>query len=257
MSTSNAFKIALASHQQQYGLWCSLASNVTAEVVAGAGFDWLLIDVEHSPNDLRSVLSQLQAVAAYPVEPIVRPPCADVVLIKQYLDIGVRSLLLPNIESAEQARAMVAATRYAMQGMRGVSVSSRANNYGRVTGYHQQAHDNICLVLQIESPQAVSQAQAIAEVDGVDALFVGPSDLSASMGLLLQPRRSEVQAAIAAVRDSAEKAGKPVGILAPDAEDARRYLEMGYTMVGLGSDLGLLARSADTLAQRFKAPPTD
>lgn len=251
MSTGNSFKQALAGQRRQFGLWCSLASNVTAEVVAGAGFDWLLIDVEHSPNDLRSVLTQLQAVAPYPVEAIVRPPCADVVLIKQYLDIGARSLLLPNIDSADHARAMVAATRYARDGMRGVSVASRANNYGRVSGYHAQAHDSICLILQIESPQAVEQAQAIASVAGVDALFVGPSDLSAGMGHLLQPRNPEVQSAISAVQQAARKAGKPVGILAPDADDARRYLDMGYTMLGVGSDLGLLARSADALAQRF------
>ena len=252
MIRGNKLKQALAENRQQIGLWCSLANNVTAEVVAGSGFDWLLIDVEHSPNDLRSVLVQLQVMASYDVEPIVRLPCADPILIKQYMDIGVRSLLLPNIDSAEEAKAIVAATRYPQGGIRGVSVSQRANRYGRVANYHQNAERDICVVLQIESQAAVDAAQAIAAVDGVDAIFVGPSDLSSSMGYLLQPRVDAVQEAIVSVHAAARRAGKAVGILAPVKADAQRYLELGYTMVGVGSDLGLLTSASDQLAKDFK-----
>lgn len=252
MQTNNPFKRALAENRRQIGLWCSLASNVTAEVVAGAGFDWLLLDIEHSPNDLRSVLAQLQAVAPYPLEPIVRLPVADPVMIKQFLDIGARSLLLPNINSVEEARAMVAATRYPPHGMRGVSVSQRGNRYGRVPNYHQNAHLDICLVLQIESPDAVQAAEDIAAIDGVDALFVGPSDLSTNMGYLVQPNVEEVQQAILSVEAAARRQNKATGILAPVNADAQRYLEAGFTMVGVGSDQGLLASAADALAARFK-----
>lgn len=252
MIPSNKLKQALAENRRQIGLWCSLASNITAEIVAGSGFDWLLIDVEHSPNDLRSVLAQLQAVAPYPVEPIVRLPHAEPILIKQYMDIGVRSLLLPNVGSAEEARNIVAATRYPMGGIRGVSLAQRANRYGRVQNYHAEAEQNICVVVQIESPAAVQAAEDIAAVDGVDALFVGPSDLSTNMGHLIQPQVDAVQQAIVSVHTAARKAGKAVGILAPAEADAQRYLQLGYTMVGVGSDQGLLIKASDQLASRFK-----
>lgn len=251
MLPPNRLKAALAANRRQIGLWCSLASNVTAEIVAGAGFDWLLIDVEHSPNDLRSVMSQLQAMAPYPVEPVVRLPVAETRLIKQYLDIGARSLLLPNVESVDEARAIVAATRYPGRGVRGVSVSQRANRYGRVKDYHQQADRELCVVVQIESPAGVAVAADIAALDGIDALFVGPSDLSTNMGHLLQPGLAEVQEAIVAAHAAARRAGKASGILAPIEADARRYLEIGFTMVGVGSDQGLLASASDALAQRF------
>lgn len=252
MIASNKLKQGLAAHRRQIGLWCSLANNVTAEIVAGSGFDWLLIDVEHSPNDLRSVMMQLQAMAPYPVEPIVRLPNADPSLIKQYMDIGARSLLLPCVDSVEEARAIVAATRYPLAGVRGVSLSQRANRYGRVANYHQNAERDTCVVVQIESLAAVEAAEAIASVDGVDALFVGPSDLSTSMGHLIRPAVDEVQQAIVSVAAAARRAGKPVGILAPVEDDALRYLELGYTMVGVGSDLGLLTSASDRIAKRFK-----
>lgn len=252
MIPSNKLKQALAENRRQIGLWCSLANNVTAEIVAGSGFDWLLIDVEHSPNDLRSVLAQLQAVAPYPLEPVVRLPNADPILIKQYMDIGARSLLLPNVDSAEEARQIVAATRYPQGGIRGVSLAQRSNRYGRIPNYHQQAERDICVVVQIESPAAVQAAEDIAAVEGIDALFVGPSDLSSNMGHLIQPQVEEVQQAIASVHAAARKAGKPVGILAPVEADAQRYLELGYTMVAVGTDQGLLIKASDQLAQRFK-----
>jgi 4-hydroxy-2-oxoheptanedioate aldolase len=231
-----------------------LANNVTAEIVAGSGFDWLLIDVEHSPNDLRSVMMQLQAMAPYPVEPIVRLPNNDASLIKQFMDIGARSLLLPCVDSVEEAKNIVAATRYPSAGIRGVSLSQRANRYGRVPNYHQNAERDICVVVQIESLDAVNAAEAIASVEGVDALFVGPSDLSTSMGYLIKPGVDVVQDAIVSVAAAARRAGKPVGILAPVEADAQRYLELGYTMVGVGSDQGLLTSASDQIAKRFKLP---
>lgn len=248
----NTLKQALAQNRRQIGLWSSLASNLTAEIIAGSGFDWILFDVEHSPNDLRTILMQLQAAAPWQVEPIVRPPHADPILIKQYLDIGVRSLLLPNINSAAEAQAMVAATRYPPLGMRGISVASRANHFGRIANYHQRADDQICLILQIESPAAVDAAEAIAATPGVDAIFVGPSDLSATMGHMLQPGMPVVQDAIVTALEAARRAGKAAGILAPVEADARRYLELGYTMVGVGSDQGLLVKASDALARKFK-----
>ena len=254
MIPSNKLKEALAAHRRQIGLWCALANNVTAEIVAGSGFDWLLIDVEHSPNDLRSVMMQLQAMAPYPVEPIVRLPNNDASLIKQFMDIGARSLLLPCVDSVEEAKNIVAATRYPSAGIRGVSLSQRANRYGRVPNYHQNAERDICVVVQIESLDAVNAAEAIASVEGVDALFVGPSDLSTSMGYLIKPGVDVVQDAIVSVAAAARRAGKPVGILAPVEADAQRYLELGYTMVGVGSDQGLLTSASDQIAKRFKLP---
>lgn len=253
MIQKNKFKQALASNSRQIGLWCALANNVTAEIAAGSGFDWLVIDVEHSPNDLRSVLVQLQAMAPYPVEPVVRLPFADPVLIKQYLDIGARSLLLPNVGSAEQAKSIVAATRYPPHGMRGVSIIQRANRYGRVADYHRDAANDICLVLQIESPEGVQAAADIAAVDGVDALFVGPSDLSASMGHFLRPDMPEIQDAMASILAAARSQNKATGILVASSTDADRYLEQGFTMVGVGSDQGLLVKACDQLALRFKS----
>lgn len=256
MIRPNHFKRALAECRMQYGLWCSLASNITAEIVAGAGYDWLLIDVEHSPNDLCLVLSQLQAMAPYNAEPIVRLPHGDMHLIKQYLDIGARSLLLPNVESAEAAAAIVAATRYPPQGVRGVSVAQRANRYGRVPGYLQSADQDICLVLQIESPKGVAAAADMVRIPGVDALFIGPSDLAANLGHLGNAGHPEVQAAIQSVQAVARAAKKPLGILAPAEADARRYIEGGCTMVGIGSDQGLLIQASDALLNRFRPPVT-
>lgn len=252
MLQPNHFKTALAAHTLQLGLWCSLASNITTEILAGSGYDWLTIDTEHSPFDMFSVLSQLQAIAAYPVEALVRLPSADPALIKQFLDLGARSLVFPNIESAEQAAAIVVATRYPPHGMRGVAAVQRANRYGRVPGYAENAVKDICLIMQIESPAGVAAAEQIASVDGVDALFVGPNDLAATMGFLGRSSEASVQAAIIAVADATRRAGKGAGILGTVEADARRYIEAGYSMVGIGTDQGLLVRAADDLVKKFK-----
>ncbi|MDL2403740.1 HpcH/HpaI aldolase family protein [Rhizobium mayense] len=247
----NPLKQALERGELQVGLWCSLGSSISTEVVAGSGFDWLLIDAEHSPNDLLSVLAQHQAAGAFDCEVVVRIPGNDPVTIKRYLDIGIRSLMFPNVQSVEEARAIVSATRYAPEGIRGFSVSQRANQYGRVKGYHARATEEIFLALQIETGVAVKAAKDIAAIDGVDAIFVGPGDLSADLGAMGNPLAGHVQEAINSVVSIKE--GVSTGILAPRSDDARRYIEWGARMVAVGSDLGLLVNAADSLAAQFKS----
>lgn len=247
----NGLKPALGEGRPAIGIWCSLASAITTEVVAGSGADWLLIDGEHSPNDLRSILAQLQAAAAFPVEAAVRLPSDDANLIKQAMDIGARSLMIPNVRTAAQAKAIVAAMAYAPQGIRGFSVAQRANAYGRVRDYHANANRQQLLVAQIECETGVANAAEIAAVPGVDVLFVGPGDLSTNMGAMGNPSAPHVQDAIASVLRAARAQGKAAGILAPQQADAQRYLAAGFTMVAVGSDLGLLARGSDALVAQF------
>ncbi|MDR0808161.1 MAG: 2-dehydro-3-deoxyglucarate aldolase [Gemmobacter sp.] len=249
---TNILKRALDEGRAAIGLWCSLASALTTEVVAGAGADWLLIDGEHSPNDLRSIMAQLQVAAAFPCEAVVRVPSDDPNLIKQVMDVGGRSLMVPNIRSADQARAVVAAMTYAPGGMRGFSVGHRANAFGRIKEYHANARAGQLLAVQIECEMGVANAAAIAAVPGVDVLFVGPGDLSTNMGAMGNPSAPHVQAAIAGVLHAARAAGKAAGILAPQQVDAERYLAVGFAMVAVGSDLGLLARGSDELIARFR-----
>ncbi|MBV2143407.1 HpcH/HpaI aldolase/citrate lyase family protein [Falsochrobactrum sp. TDYN1] len=247
---NNPLKQALSEGRLQTGLWCSLGSPVSTEVIAGSGFDWLLVDAEHSPNDLLSVLAQHQAASAFDCEMVVRIPGNDPILIKQYLDIGIRSILFPNVQSVEEAKAIVSATRYPPHGIRGFSMSQRANQYGRVRGYHARASEEIFLALQIETGKAVAAAADIAAIDGVDAVFVGPGDLSADMGALGNPSAEHVQEAIRSVVSLKGRAA--TGILAPKSDDARRYINWGATMVAVGSDLGLLVNAADSLAAQFQ-----
>lgn len=250
----NGLKQALVAGKPAIGIWCSLATPLTTEVVAGAGADWILIDGEHSPNDLRSIVAQLQVAAAFPTcEPAVRLPSDDANLIKQFMDGGARSLMVPNVRTADQARAIVAAMAYAPGGIRGFSVGHRANAFGRIKNYHATARDQQLLAVQIECETGVANAAEIAAVPGVDALFVGPGDLSTNMGAMGNPGAAHVQAAIQAVLDAARAKGKAAGILAPQQADAERYLKAGFTMVAVGSDLGLLARGSDDLVARFRA----
>jgi 4-hydroxy-2-oxoheptanedioate aldolase len=178
----NAFKRALVAQKSQIGLWCSLSSHYSAEIVAGAGFDWLLLDCEHSPNDLESLLTQLQAVAAYPASAVVRVPWNDMVTIKRVLDIGAQSLLIPYVQNVDEARAAVAAMRYPPGGVRGVAGSTRAPRFGPITDYAKRAHDELCLLVQLETESALRHVEAIAALDGIDGIFIGPADLHASMG---------------------------------------------------------------------------
>ena len=248
----NALKAALADGQRQVGLWSSLCSNLVAEVLAYAGYDWIVIDTEHAPSAPLDVLGQLQGLAAGTAEPVVRVAWNDAVLLKRLLDIGARSLLIPFVQSAEEARRAVAATRYPPQGVRGVAVAHRANRFGRVAGYLGAANQQICVLVQLETREALDALEAIAAVDGVDGLFIGPSDLAASLGHLGNAAHPDVQATIAQACARIRAAGKPAGILAPVEADARRYFAMGFSFVAIGSDVGILAAGSTALAARMR-----
>jgi 4-hydroxy-2-oxoheptanedioate aldolase len=251
----NTFKQALARGRAQIGLWLGLADGYAAELCASAGFDWLLIDGEHAPNDLRSTLASLQAVAAYPTHPVVRLPHADTVLIKQVLELGATTLLLPMVESAEQARSIVRATRYPPDGVRGVgSGLARSSRWMAYPRYLHEANERICVLVQVESVDALAQIDAIAAVDGVDGVFIGPADLAASMGHLGEPGHRAVRDAVEAGVARIRAAGKAPGILCADETLARHYLAIGVRFVAVGSDATLLAQATRALAARFKTP---
>jgi 4-hydroxy-2-oxoheptanedioate aldolase len=250
----NHLKRALREGRPQIGLWSCLSSHITVEVVAGSGFDWLLLDTEHSPNELTMVHSQLQAMMGGTASAVVRPAWNDAVIFKRLLDVGVQSFLVPWIQNAEEARRAVAATRYPPEGVRGVALVTRANVYGRVKDYVKRVHDEICVVAQIETRAALGNLEAIAAVDGVDGLFIGPSDLAADMGHVGNSAHPEVRAAIDAAIGRIRATGKFAGILTPVEADARHWLELGCLFVGVGSDVGILARQSEALAARFKAP---
>lgn len=250
----NSFKTALCEGRLQIGLWQALASSYTAEICATAGFDWLLFDGEHAPNDVPSLLAQLQAVAAYPGHPVARPPCGDARLIKQYLDIGFMSLLIPFVETQEQATALVAAMRYPPKGVRGVASGLvRASRWNYIPDYLEKADSEACLLVQVESPAGLRNLSAIAETEGVDGVFLGPADLSAALGHRGAPDHPEVQAKIERAIGEILASGKPAGILAADPVLARRYIELGCTFVAVGTDVALLARSARALSAEFSA----
>lgn len=217
-----------------------------------AGFDWLLLDGEHSPNDVISFIPQLMALKDSPSAPVVRPSQNDTVEIKRLLDAGFYNFLVPFVESADDARRAVAATRYPPQGVRGVSVSQRSNRYGTVPGYFTGINDQVCVIVQIESRAGLAAAAEIAAVDGIDCLFVGPSDLAAGLGHLGNANHPDVQAAIATIFDAARQHGKPIGILAPVEADARRYLEQGATFVAVGSDLGIFRSATQALHDKYR-----
>ena len=250
----NHFKRAIKSGQQQIGLWCSLASHVTVEILSGSGFDWLLLDTEHSPNELPMVYSQLQAAAAGGrAHPIVRVPWNDMVVIKRYLDAGVQTFLIPTVQTEEEAKQAVAATRYPPRGVRGFASASRSSRFGRIKDYHTRAEEEICVLVQIETQQGLENLEAIGRVEGVDGVFIGPSDLAAALGHLGNPGHPEVQEAIEQGIATIRAAGKAAGVLIADETLARRYLALGATFVAVGSDVTLLARGAEALAQKFAA----
>lgn len=241
-----------ASDRPLIGLWACAGSPITAEIVASSGCDWVLLDAEHSPNGLESVLAQLYAMSAYPAAPLVRPPFGDPVLIKQFLDLGAQNLLVPMVDSAEQAEEIVRAARYPHGGIRGVgSALARSARWNRVEGYLGRASETISLILQIESAAAVADVDRIARVDGVDALFVGPSDLAASMGYLGQQSHPEVVAAVLRSIEAGKAAGIPVGVNAFVPADAERYIEAGAAFVAVGADVAILARQTEALVDRF------
>ncbi len=247
----NTFKQALQNRQAQIGLWLNLANPFSAEICAGAGFDWLLVDGEHSPNDLRSILSQLHVIAGYPSHPVARIPVGETALIKQYLDLGVQSLLVPMVDTAEQARALVQACRYPPDGIRGMA-GTRAARWGRYPNYGKEANAQICLLVQAETQLALSNLDAIVATEGVDGVFIGPADLSASLGHVGNPGHTEVQHAIEDTIRRVTGAGKAAGILTADTTLARRYLDLGATFVAVGLDTQLLVRGTSALVAQFK-----
>jgi len=257
----NAFKAALRGGRTQIGLWLGLADAYASELLAATGFDWLAIDAEHSPNDLRSVLAQLQAIAPYPVHGVVRTASGDATLLKQYLDIGVQTVLVPMVESAEQAARIVAATRYPPAGIRGVgSALARASRWNQVSDYLRSCEQEICVLVQVESAAGLDNLSAIAATAGVDGVFFGPADLAASMGLLGKTGDPRVQNAIAQGIKTARTAGKAAGVLSADPSVARQYLAAGAVFVAVGIDTALLVRAARDLRAMFKdaadAPPS-
>ena len=250
-SFPNSFKRDLLAGKRLIGCWSSLANAITTEVLGIAGFDWILLDGEHSPNDVGTFIPQLMALKDSPSAPVVRPASNNEIEMKRLLDAGFYNFLVPFVESADEALRAVRATRYPPQGVRGVSVSQRSNRYGTVPDYFKSINDHICVMVQIESRAGVAAAKAISAVDGVDCIFVGPSDLAAGLGHLGNAGHPDVQQAIAAVFADAKASGKPTGILAPVEADARRYIEMGATFVGVGSDLGVFRAGTQALRDRY------
>lgn len=248
----NSFKSGLRDGRRLIGCWCSLGNPITTEVLGLAGFDWLLLDAEHSPNDVLSLIPQLMALKDSASAPVVRPPANEPVIIKRLLDAGFHNFLIPFVESAQAARDAVAATRYPPQGIRGVAMVQRNNRYGTVPDYFRIANDNIAVLVQIESMAGVEAAAEIAAVDGVDGVFVGPSDLAASVGQTGNPNHPQVQAAMARVFAAVKAQGKPIGILTPVEADARRHLEQGASFVAVGNDVGLFRAATQSLADRFR-----
>ena len=248
----NTFKAALAANQVQIGCWSALANPFTTEVLGLAGFDWILLDGEHAPNDVLSFVPQLMALKGSSSASVVRVPTNDPVVIKRLLDIGFYNFLIPFVETEAEAALAVAATRYPPEGIRGVSVSHRANMFGTVPDYFAQSNKNISIMVQIESQPGVDNLDAILTTDGVDAVFVGPSDLAASLGYLGNAAHPEVQRVIQHIFARAKAQGKPAGILAPVEVDARRYLEWGATVIAVGSDLGVFRAATQKLADAFK-----
>jgi len=252
----NAFKRALVEGKVQFGLWAALSDAYVTELLATVGFDWIVIDNEHAPNDIRSSLSQLQALAAYQTHAIVRPVKNDAALIKQFLDIGAQTLIVPMIDTQEQAAEAVAATRYPPRGIRGVgSALARASRWNKVDGYFTNASNELCMIVQVESTAGMNNLEAIANVDGVDGVFFGPADLSASMGFPGDPTEPAVRRAVCAGIKTVRAAGKAVGVLASDRAFADEYLSAGANLIAIGTDTGLLSRAASDLVASYKGLP--
>jgi 4-hydroxy-2-oxoheptanedioate aldolase len=247
----NKFKEALLQHVHQKGLWTTLASSYSTEALAGAGFDWMLLDMEHSPNEMDTILAQLQVLAAYPVHAVVRPAWNDPLLIKRLLDIGAQTLLLPYVQTAEEAEQAVRSMRYAPRGIRGVSSVTRATHFGRVKDYMKVCEDELCLLVQIETQSALDHLEAIASVDGVDGVFIGPADLSASLGFPGQQDHPSVTQTIEDAIKRIRACGKGAGILSGDKPLVKEYIRCGTTFTAVGVDAALLARAAEALAREF------
>jgi 4-hydroxy-2-oxoheptanedioate aldolase len=249
----NPFKKALKSGRLQIGFWHSLSSHLAVEILADSGFDWILLDTEHAPNELPMVHTQLMAAVGGTAHAVVRPAWNDPVIIKRLLDIGAQSLLIPYVETEEEARRAVMSVRYPPDGFRGVAGLTRASRFGRIKGYAQAASEQICLLLQVETKRGLENLERIARVEGVDGVFVGPGDLSAALGYLGQPNHPEVVKIIDGAIERIKDVGAAPGILCYDAELAQHYVELGCLFAAVGSDTALLARGADQLAAKFRS----
>ena len=248
----NHFKRGMLAGRAQIGLWSSLSSSYSVEVIAGSGYDWLLLDTEHSPNDLESVTTQLQAAAAYPTHAIVRPAWNDMILLKRFLDVGVQTFLVPYVQTAQEAGNAVSYMRYPPRGVRGVAGTTRATRFGRMPEYFKKVEEELCLLVQVETRLGLDNLDAIINTEGVDGVFIGPADLAAGLGHLGNIPHPEVQKAIEDAVVRIRKAGKAPGILAPVEADAKRYLDLGCLFVAVGADVGLLARESEKLRAKFK-----
>jgi 2-keto-3-deoxy-L-rhamnonate aldolase RhmA len=248
----NSFKERLVSREKQAGIWSNLASNIVSEILSYAGFDWVLFDTEHAPNDINVLISQLQAMQGSSTTPIVRPVWNDMIAFKRLLDIGFHNFIVPFVQNVEEAQYAVSAVRYPPRGNRGVSIGARGSSYGYTKDYWHKIDDYIGLVVQIETLEAAQNIEAISAVDGIDGIFVGPSDLAASMGHLADTGNLDVQNKMAEIAELCRKIDTPVGTLASGGADGQRYFDMGYTFVGMGSDSGLLKNGSRDLAQTFK-----
>jgi 4-hydroxy-2-oxoheptanedioate aldolase len=248
----NRFKRALIAGTPQIGLWLTLTSPVATEVAAGAGFDWLLVDMEHCANDLPQVVQHLRAAEGGTAEPIVRPPWNEPVMVKRLLDQGATTLLFPFVQSADEARRAVQATRYPPNGIRGMGGVMRANHYGRVPDYFSRAAGEICVLVQVETRKALEAIEEIAAVDGVDGIFIGPGDLSADFGRPNKWAEPDIWNAILDAGRRIKAAGKAVGFLSGVEKECRDVLAAGFGFVAVGSDTGLLARQSDALVRTYK-----
>ena len=249
---TNKFKAALQGDKRLYGMFLGIPNTSVAELCAGAGFDWLIIDGEHSPFDLQSIMAHLQAMAAYPVSAIVRPVEGQTAIIKQMLDLGAQTLLIPMVDTAEQAEAMVKACKYPPAGIRGLGTAmARAAQWNRIPDYLHKANDEVCLIVQIETTLALQNVAAISAVDGVDAVFIGPSDLSAAMGYVGQQDHPAVVKAICQAIASINEAGKQAGVLAVKKELIEKYAKEGAKFIGVGVDTAVFSNATRQLAATY------
>ncbi|MEN3148888.1 4-hydroxy-2-oxoheptanedioate aldolase [Neorhizobium sp. IRAMC:178] len=255
---TNSFKNALRERQTQIGFWQALANSYTVEISADAGFDWLLLDAEHAPNDIPLLVSQLQAMRGSGSHAVIRSPIGETYIIKQLLDIGAQSILVPMVDSHEQAEELVRAVSYPPRGVRGVGAAlARASRFNRITDYLQTANDEICLLVQIESRKGLAALDEIATVEGVDGIFIGPADLAADMGYLGKPGSPEVQAEVEQALRRIQSHGKAAGILTADLALARRYVDLGATFVAIGNDVTLFANATTRLLEDFNRLRSD
>jgi 4-hydroxy-2-oxoheptanedioate aldolase len=254
--TKNSFLEALKQNQAQFGIWVSFPSSATVEALSHSTYDWMLIDAEHAPISLDTLHAQLQAASSGAIEVVVRPPECQQTLVKRLLDLGVQNFMFPMIDTPEQALAAVSYTRYPPHGVRGIAGATRASKYGRIDQYLQTAHTQVAVVVQLESQRAIRNAKAIASVDGINACFIGPNDLAASMGYPGDLKHPAVLQAVDDAIAAVQQTGKCVGILCSSHEDAAHFYEKGVRMIACGSDARLLTRAADAMGSKLKTIPT-